>query len=200
PAMDTTTRARYADAIVRGAVGVGPGDMVAVHGERVHRDLFVAITEAAYRAGAQWADVLPIDMRVKRMRGLHAPEDSLGFQPEWYQARMRELLDRDAAIIQIAGSEEPDLLGDVPPERAAKDRSSPLPGRELYLEAVSSGTARFVVASSPTPAWAAQVYPDLPEGEALAALARDLALFARIGPDDPPDAWVRHVAMLEAAA
>src|SRR5436305_11876705 len=61
-----------------------------------------------------------------------------------------------------------------------------------YRRAVGRGDARFAVGAWPTPAWAAQVYPDLSPEAALATLGDDLLRFARIAPGDPPDGWRAH--------
>ena len=74
---------RYADAVVRDALVLGDGDLLAIHGDPAHRDLLVALAEAGYRAGCRYCDVLVGDVRLKRMRALHAPRESLGEQPGW---------------------------------------------------------------------------------------------------------------------
>jgi aminopeptidase len=198
--MDADGLARYADAIVRDALRLGDGDVLAVHGEPAHRDLLVALAEAGYRAGCRYCDVLTTDLRVKRVRALYAPEDSLGEQPAWHDRRMRDLLAVDAGVITVNGPEQPGLLGDVPPERAARETSRVLAGAPRYLRAVKRGDARFCVIAWPTPGWAAQVYPELPVAAAVSALGDDLLRFARLAPDDPPDGWARHVARLESVA
>jgi aminopeptidase len=198
--MDVDGLSRYADAIVRDALRLGDGDVLAVHGEPAHRDLLVALAEAGYRAGCRYCDVLTTDLRVKRVRALYAPADSLGEQPAWHDRRMRDLLAVDAGVVTVNGPGEPGLLGDVPPARAARETSRILAGAPRYLRAVKSGDARFCVIAWPTPAWAAQVYPELDADAAVEALGDDLLRFARLAPDDPPDGWARHVARLESVA
>jgi aminopeptidase len=87
------------------------------------------------------------------------------------------------------------VLADVPPERAVR-RVIDRPGLPPYRRAVGRADARFAVVAWPTPAWAAQVFPDLEREAAVAALAGDLLRFARLGADDPPDGWRRHAELL----
>jgi aminopeptidase len=198
--VDADGLARYADAIVRDALRLGEGDVLAAHGEPAHRELLVALAEAGYRAGCRYCDVLTTDLRLKRVRALHAPLESLGEQPAWHDRRMRDLLAADAGVVTVNGPEQPGLLGDVPPERAARETSRILVGAPRYLRALKSGDARFCVIAWPTPAWAAQVYPELERDAAMTALGDDLLRFARLAPDDPPDGWAQHVARLQAVA
>ena len=130
------------------------------------------------------------------MRALHAPEGTLGDQPGWLDRRARDLLAVDAGLAVVIGPDEPDLMADVPPERAAGLR----PDSMRLIRAATNGDARFCVIGYATPGWASRVFPDLPVADAVAALERDLLDFARIGPDDPPDGWARHVERLRELA
>jgi aminopeptidase len=198
--VDASGLARYADAIVRDALRLGVGDVLAAHGEPAHRELLVALADAGYRAGLRYCDILMTDPRVKRVRALHAPLDTLGEQPAWHDRRMRDLLAVDAGLVSVTGAGEPGLLGDVPPDRAARETTRTMVGLRRYLKAVTSGEARFCVIAWPTPAWASQVYPELGADAAVERLGDDLLRFARLAPDDPADGWARHVARLEATA
>ena len=195
PGVNDSSLARYADAIVRDGLVIGDGDVLAVHPEPIQRELAVALTEAGYRAGARFVDVLETDPRITRARALAAPEDTLDWRPAWENARMRELLKECAGIVWIAGSEDPQVLADVPPARSAR-RVIDRPGLPAYRRAVGRADARFVVVAWPTPAWAAQVYPDLAPAAGVAALGQDLLSFARLGEGDPADGWRRHAERL----
>jgi aminopeptidase len=189
--MDDASLERYADAIVRDGLLIGPGDVLAVHPEPIQRRFALALAEAGYRAGARYVDVLDVDAHVTRARALLAGEETLDWRPAWQDARMRERVREDAGIIWIDGAEDPKALADVPPARAVRkvvDR----PGLMPYRRAVARGEARFAVVAWPTPAWAAQVYPELSPEAALATLGNDLLRFARIAPGDSPDGWRVH--------
>ncbi len=186
---------RYADAIVVGCLHLGPGELLAVHGQPEHRELMVALAEAGYRAGARYVDVVTTDPRLKRARIEGAPEDSLGETPAWHEQRMRHLIDEQAAVVTITGEGDPDVLADVDPRRAALERTRTLIGVGPYLDAVGRGTARFCVVAWPTPAWARMVFPDAPE-DAERLLAQDLLHFPRLDEGTGTTAWDRHVAGL----
>jgi aminopeptidase len=198
--MQPETLARYADAIVRDALRVGPGQVLAIHSEATHRPFCLALVEAGYRAGAARVDLLYSEPEEHHLRGLLAPEEALGTNIGWLEARMQELLQAGAAIVWVAGESQPGLLSDVAADRAAKLSTENIGARRRYLGAVSSSTVRFCVTAQATAAWAARVFPDLDGQHAVEALERDLVAFARIGPDDGADGWARHVAELEGVA
>jgi aminopeptidase len=197
--VDGGSLARYADAIVRDGLLIGAGDVLAIHPEPIQRELAVALTEAGYGAGACYVDVLETDPRITRARALLADEDTLDWRPAWEDSRMRELVREGAGIVWIAGSEDPQALADVPPARAVR-RVTDRAGLPPYRRAVGKADARFVVVAWPTPAWAAQVYPELGAGPGVEKLGDDLLRFARLGPDDPDDGWRRHAEQLAARA
>src|ERR1700710_1360371 len=88
-AVDASSLARYADAIVRDGLRIGEGDVLAVHPEPIQRELAVALTDAGYRAGARYVDVLETDPRITRSRALGAPEDTLDWRPAWADPRQQ---------------------------------------------------------------------------------------------------------------
>ena len=143
--------------------------------------------------------MLEVDPQITRARALLAAEDTLDWRPAWEDARMRELVREGAGIVWIAGSEDPQVLADVPPARAVR-RVTDRAGLPPYRRAVGRADARFAVVAWPTPAWAAQVYPELEPGAAVDALGDDLLRFARLGADDPADGWRRHAERLAARA
>ena len=191
PGVNETSLARYADAIVRDGLLIGPGDTLAVHPEPIQRELAVALTEAGYRAGARYVDVLETDPRVTRARALAAPEDTLDWRPAWEDARMRELVREGAGIVWIAGSEDPQALR----RRAAgargapRDRSPGSPGLPPRRRPRRRALRRRGVAD------ARLGRPGLPRARrsdaGVAALGNDLLRFARLGADDPADGWRR---------
>ncbi len=188
---------RYADAVISTCLHIKKGDVVGIHGETGQRPFVIALTEAAYRAGARYVDAMYVDPAVRRARVVGARDVStLGSAPKWHLSRMRELLAADASLISIAGEADPGLMKGVDPKRAVLELTARMPGREAYLKAVAAGTARFCVVAYPAPGWAKQVYPKLSTNKAMRALAKDLLSFTRIGAGDAPDAWARHVETL----
>ena len=176
PGVNETSLARYADAIVRDGLLIGPGDMLAVHPEPIQRELAVALTEAGYRAGARFVrrarDRSAHHARTRAGRaGGHARlAPGLGGRAH-ARARARgrgHRLDRGQRESAGVRRRAP---GRVPPAESST------PGPPAYRRAVGRADARFVVVAWPTPAWAAQVYPELTRrGRAGRARQRPAAL------------------------
>ena len=196
--VDDGSLARYADAIVRDGLLIGSGDVLAVHPEPIQRELAVALTEAGYRAGARYVDVLETDPRITRARALLAPEDTLDWRPTW---RTRACASSCARARASSGSRAARIRRRSPTcRRRAPCRVTDRAGLPPYRRAVGRADARFAVVAWPSPAWAAQVYPELESAAAVATLGNDLLRFARLGADDPPDGWRRHAEHLAARA
>jgi aminopeptidase len=201
PLVEAGELERYADSIVRSCLAFEPGDLLVVDCDLAHRELAVALAEAAYRAGAREVDVVYGDRRVQAARIRHARDEHLGHVPPWVRKRIRVLTEETSACVTITGEGDPTALEGLPPERVALDfgRSARTARRSLKGGA-AGGYIRWAGVGWPTPAWAAQAYPELDPAEGQRALARDLLHFCRLGPDDPPglDGWRAHTARLAA--
>ena len=114
--------------------------------------------------------------------------------------RLRDLAKAHGASISINGPSAPTLMNGADPDRAARERSSRIPGQRVYLREVQRNALRFCVVAYPVEGWCAPVYPELDPAAATRQVAADLASFCRVAEDDPDDAWDRHVEMLSARA
>src|SRR5687768_9806390 len=113
---------RLALLAVRIGAGVVSGQDVFVHASDVEQAPIVrAVAAHAYAAGARYVSALYWDQCVKRSRLLHAPEDSLGFVPDWYEEATREAVKRRGAVITVWGDLRPDLFDDLDPARVGRD-------------------------------------------------------------------------------
>jgi len=187
--------ARYADAVVASCLKVGEGDALFVQGQPAHRELMVALTEAAYRAGAAEANVEYLDNLVAAARIRHAADEHLGPLPDWAAKRLRAQLEPRAASVTIIGEGDPGAFDKLPSARIVADSQARTGKMQWFLRAVKAGRYRWTGCAWPTPHWATQVYPELAEGDAMRQLAEDILWFCRLGPDDPPGAegWEAHV-------
>jgi len=198
PLLPPETLARYADAIVLASLGIGNGDSLVVQGQPEHRQLLVAIAESAYRAGAQFVDVVTTDPLVMRARLLHGRDDALGALSPWARRRFREVSSPHGALAAIAGEGETGYLDDVPPQRIATDYSRIAKQLGFLRRAQLNMESRWTIAAWPTDHWAGQVYPKLEPLKAKRKLARDLVRFCRLADEDGKgtSGWRDHLRTL----
>jgi aminopeptidase len=192
---------RYAEMIVRGCIAFRRGDTLVQRVAIAHRELAVAIAEAAYRAGAAAVDVDYDDPRMYAARVLHASKDALGGRASWQREQTRALGDEKVAIVQVMGEAELAAIANLPPERVAEDARRRARGSGMARIRIE-GRLRGTICAWPTDEWAARVFPGLDVEKGKRRLARDLLSFCRLGPGDPPGhkGWTAHLATLRRRA
>jgi len=190
---------RYAEMIVRGCIAFRRGDSLIEMVSLGHRDLAIAIAEAAYRAGALAVDVQYEDGRAYAAKIANAPRKALGHQTPWRVAQWKAIGTEPVAIVQVMGEYELDAVADLSPERVAADTG----GRNRHVARIRrEAKLRGTICAWPTEEWAARVYPELPAPKGTRALAKDILSFCRLGPKDPPGhaGWTEHLATLRRRA
>jgi len=180
------------------AVHVGadlrPGQDVMIGAwDPVQAPLARAIAEEAYASGARYVSVVYWDGPVKASRLRHAPEDSLGFVPDWFTRTVTEAIERRAASITLTGDPDPGVFADVDQERLGRDQMPYIP--ETF-ELIASGDVNWTVVPGPNAGWAERLFGE-PDEERL---WQTLAPILRLDADDPVKAWQDHVARLEERA
>ena len=109
---------RYAEMIVRGCIAFRRGDTLLEMVSLGHRELAVAVAEAAYRAGALAVDVQYDDSRAYAAKIAHGPKNALGHQTPWRVAQWN-LLDRDDnfhVLLRLRPLENQATVGAAEPE------------------------------------------------------------------------------------
>jgi aminopeptidase len=192
---------RYIEALALLAVDVGmnvqPGQVVAITTEPGMEKLTRAIAELAYARGAVYVDPWMFDVHVKHSRLKHAPEDTLGWIPPWFGARLRALGEINAAWVTLRGPIAPNLLEDIDPVRVGLDT---LPRVPESGPLIGAGAFNWSIIPSPTPGWAAGIYPELPVDQADERLWEQIAHICRLDEPDPKAAWLARLTQLEALA
>lgn len=180
------------------AVHVGadmrPGqDVMIVASDPAQAPVARAIVEEAYASGARYVSIVYWDAPAKASRLRHAPEDSLGFIPEWFRRTVTETIERRAAAITLTGDPDPGVFADVDQERLGRDQMPQIP--EIF-NLIGSAEVNWTVVPGPSPGWAERLF-----GEAdVERLWQTLAPILRLNADDPVGAWRDHVVGLEKRA
>lgn len=168
-------------------------DLVVIAWDPSQAPIARAVAEAAYGAGAHFVSTYYWDSAVKAARLRHAPEESLGFVPDWFRRMITELIERKGAAITLTGDPDPSVFDGIPAARLGMD---PMPQIPEVHELVASGEVNWTVVPGPSPGWAERLLgePDVDR------LCETLAPLLRLDTDDPVQAWREHIERLEARA
>ncbi|HEU4658647.1 MAG TPA: aminopeptidase [Capillimicrobium sp.] len=182
---------RYADVMLDVGLDLRPGRTVAIDAQIEHAPLARLLAEGAYRRGARYVDVWYWDPHPKRSRLLHADAATLHEVPAWLARRYEALAEAPdgGCLIRIAGDPDADLLSDVDPERAGRDRMPWVPARN---DAQTHMLVEWTIGCCPTPGWAERVLGE-PDVEELWSLVAHLM---RLDEPDPVAAWRARMAEL----
>jgi aminopeptidase len=191
---------RYADTTVALALGVRRRDEVVINAEPGHAELAVALVEAAYRAGAHYAEVQYADPHVRAAQVRNAPEASLGWVTPTRAAYFRWRERPDVAAVNVRGETDLRALTGLDPERLALAATGVSRHLPWLREPRRGRLRRWTIVAWPTPAWAGAVYPKLKPDSAQRRLARDLLWFSRVAADDAPGVAKAHLDALERRA
>ncbi len=91
-----------------------------------------------------------------------------------------------------------DLFGHIDQDKIQRSQRASNVAMEPVFKYMDSGEIKWVVAGSPSEAWAKKVFPELSVRKAMDALWEKIFQICRIDCDDPVAAWAEHDAKLKA--
>jgi aminopeptidase len=191
-----TKKQVYADLLIRSGVNLQGGQSLRIGAELAHREFVRQVVAAAYEAGAKYVQLDWIDTPTTKQRFLHSRPDFLDYYPGYEVGRHEYMLAEKWARLALVGPEFPNVFDDVDPEamrRTALARSKLI---KFYMDRTMANDIQWCVAAVPTPAWAKQVFPDLPEAEAVDRLWQTVMETCRVYQPDPVAAWLEHAEAL----
>ena len=181
---------RYAELAVKVGVNLQQGQHVVVQGLVEHAPFMREVVRAAYEAGARWVGVDYGDNHARKAMIEKADEEVLSWTPPYLLDRYRFLMDNKAAVINIAGDPEPDLMAGLDPQRVGKARMLDL--AELHFKSVGQRLTSWVIVAYPNPGWARAVFGEPDVDRLWAAVGKA----ARLYDDDPVKSWWARVTEL----
>ncbi|CAM4395063.1 aminopeptidase [Paenibacillus tarimensis] len=192
-----TKLARYAELIVRTGINIQPGQTLVINAALDSAELVRLAVKKAYEAGAYLVKVNWSDDVVSRLRYDMAADESFLEEPKWYAGEMLELVENNAAVLHIV-SANPDLLAGVPQERIMNYQKTYGKAMSKYRQYVQSDKFSWSIAAAPSAAWAAKVFPDVPEQERISRMWEAIFKAVRVDQEDPVAAWQEHIRNLNA--
>lgn len=187
------------DRLARLSVGFGlglrPGQELILTADTAALDLVRRITEQAYAAGASNVTAFFNDDAMALARYRHGSELAFDSAPAWLYEAMAGAYRNGAARLAIAGG-TPGLLAGEDPDHVARANKAAAEASRPTLEAIVSGKVNWNIVPFVTPGWAAQVFPDLPEAQAVEKLWGHVFAALRLDRPDPVAAWQENFAEL----
>ena len=193
--MTSAERLRgYAELAVRVGANVQHGQDVVVTCLVEHAEIARAVTQEAYRAGAQHVVVLYSDLHVRRAAIEYGPESEIGWSAPYLLDWYRRWPTENPAVISLTGNPTPELMKDLDPTLVG--RADPRDIRAAILESIGGRHINWTIVAAPNPGWATQVFGE-PDVERLWDA---VATATRLDEPDPVAAWRAHNDKLQARA
>ncbi|MDS7595934.1 aminopeptidase [Agrobacterium tumefaciens] len=153
------------------------------------------LTKHAYLAGSGLVTTFYSDEETTLARYRHASDANFDRASGWLYEGMAKAYANGAARLAIAG-DNPMLLANEDPAKVARANKANSTAYKPALEKISNFDINWNIISYPNPSWAKQVFPDLPEDEAVRKLADAIFAASRVDLADPVAAWAEHNANL----
>lgn len=193
--MDKALMKAYAGVLLDACMGLGEGDRLKIAGQHCHRELMLAISEAAWQRGLR-------SVRLEYRDALFQRLFVDGVREEWVEDVSaivgREgdtMVDEGWALLFLTGEEEPEALEGADPGRLQRSTRARSAALSRLREAQFSNKVIWCVAPAPTPAWGARVFADAGRpvsADPCAALMAELAPILRLDAADPAAAVLEH--------
>ncbi|QDH18030.1 aminopeptidase [Swingsia samuiensis] len=190
---------RLAEVAVRIGLNVQPGQQLLITAPLDAVPLIRRITEHAYKAGSSLVTTFYADDEATLARYMYASDDAFDIAPTWMADGIARAFREGAARMAITGA-NPTLLAEQNPERIARANKANSKANRPAMELITQFAVNWNIIACATPAWAMQVFPDLSEKDALAALWNGIFKASRVDQEDPVQAWKEHNARLHARA
>src|SRR3984893_10497894 len=190
---------RLAEVAVRVGLGIAQGQELVMTATLDAVPLARLITAHAYKAGASLVTPLFTDEELALLRFRYARDASFDAAPSWFYEGMPQAYRNGAARLAIAGN-DPSLLSREDPEKVSRVNRATSKAYRPALELIVRHEINWTIVACATPAWAAAVFPDLTQDQALARLWDAIFAASRADQPDPVAAWKQHYANLHARA
>jgi aminopeptidase len=188
---------RLAQVAVHSGLGLASGQELVMTATLDAIPLARRITEHAYKAGAALVTTLYTDEEAALLRFRHGQGAAFDKAPSWLYEGMAQAFRSGAARLATTGSDPP-LLAQEDPDKVSRVNRATSKAYRPALELITRHEINWTIVACATPAWAAAVFPDLPQEEALARLWDAIFAASRADQPDPVAAWKAHDANLHA--
>ena len=195
-AIDQAKLEKLAEVAVKVGLGLEKGQDLVITAPIAALPLVRFLTKHAYMAGAGIVSTFYSDEETTLARYQHAPDESFDKAADWLYEGMAKAYANGAARLAIAG-DNPMMLSAQDPAKVARANKANSMAYKPALEKIANFDINWNIISYPNPAWARQVFPDVPEEVAVKKLADAIFAASRVDVADPVAAWAAHNANLK---
>lgn len=183
---------RYAELTIKSGLGLRPGQQLLMTAPLEAVDLVRRITYHAYKAGASLVTTLYNDEQTALMRYTTGNDAAFDAAPAWLFTGMAEAFkEGNCARLAIIG-ENPALLAGQDPEKLSRANRARSKAYKPVIELITGFATNWCIISAATPSHARNMFPDLPEAQAMQKLWNAIFKCTRADLADPIAAWDAH--------
>ncbi|QQE77414.1 aminopeptidase [Alicyclobacillus sp. SO9] len=190
---------KYADILIRIGLHVQPEQPVSIDSPIESAEFARLLMNKAYEAGASTVDIEWVDPLAHKIRLQKETDKNLVKVPNWIIQRAQELIDNNAAFLNIA-ADNPDLLADVDPKRIAMFHKAVGEKAKNVQQYFMEDRVTWLVCSLPTQDWAQKMFPEESATSAVDKLWEAIFKVMRMDAADPVAAWENHIETLDKRA
>ncbi|MBD8665015.1 aminopeptidase [Rhizobium sp. CFBP 8752] len=195
-AIDPQKLEKLAEVAVKVGLGLARDQDLVITAPIAALPLVRFLTRHAYKAGAGLVSTFYSDEEATLARYEFAPDASFDKASDWLYEGMAKAYANGAARLAISG-DNPMMLSEQDPSKVARANKANSMAYKPALEKIANFDINWNIISYPNPAWARQVFPDVPEEVAVRKLADAIFAASRVDLDDPVAAWASHNANLK---
>jgi len=195
-AIDPQKLEKLAEVAVKVGLGLAKNQDLVITAPIAALPLVRFLTRHAYKAGAGLVTTFYSDEETTLARYEFAPDASFDKASDWLYEGMAKAYANGAARLAISG-DNPMMLSEQDPARVARANKANSMAYKPALEKIANFDINWNIISYPNPAWARQVFPDVPEEVAVRKLADAIFAASRVDLADPVAAWASHNANLK---
>ena len=189
----------YADFIVKVGVNVRPRQNFIVRCPVTMPDFAHACVRAGYEAGAKTVVVRWEDDKLTRLNMELADEKDLtAMKPYELRSYLDYAEDPDGCCTLAIHAADPEALAGLDAGKINRVNLARRTFMKPWQEYTMNDRVQWCVAAVPAPGWAAKVFPDLPQDEAVEKLWQVIFEVCRVTGGDPVGEWQQHVAKMSA--
>lgn len=189
----------FAELAVKVGANMQPNQEVVIRCDVKCQDFAHLIAKKAYELGAKRVLMQWSDEELGRLNMLHASKETLCQIPHYQVDQMDYFIENKCCLISISAG-NPNIYKGCDPEKLSAYQVAFQKARYKFRNATMSNYLRWTIVSIPTPAWAKQVFPELPVDEAVDKMWNAIGHIMRLDCENPTDAWRKHIDTLHRRA